>query len=238
LIEKPYDKLALIYNGVMEHVDYEQWARYIKIIAENYIDRNAQILELAAGNCNLANLLIKEFPNIIVSDISLPMLKSSTSTLFPKFVCDMKLLPFKNQFSFIYSTFDSINYLLSKKAILQLFNQIKIALKQDGIFTFDVSMENNSLGDKEFSDGGNISCYTFTRKSKYYKGKKLHQNIFYISDGNGLSVKEVHYQKIYEFDTYFYLAEKAGLAVLKCYDGFTFESGNRDSSRLQFIIKK
>jgi hypothetical protein len=49
---------------------------------------------------------------------------------------------------------------------------------------------------------------------------------------------EVHRQKIFTFETYFELLELAGLTVKNCYDAFSFEEGNADSERVQFITKK
>ena len=56
----------------------------------------------------------------------------------------MKEIPFKSKFDLIFSSFDSINYLLSKQKVLQHFKQVKNILSDDGIFSFDTALESNS----------------------------------------------------------------------------------------------
>lgn len=234
--DKPYSKLALIYDGVMEHVNYARWADYILKISDKYISGNASVLELAAGNCRIADIIHRKYNNIIASDISFDMLNSSANDSVLKVCCDMLKLPFINKFDFIYSTFDSVNYLTSKRDLNKLFNQINSVISDEGIFTFDVSMERNSLSDEEFNIfNGKFNGYSYRRVSRFNKFSKIHKNIFYITDVNGVTVKEVHKQKIYDFKTYFEVIENAGLRVLRCLDCFSFNTGSPDSERLQFI---
>ena len=62
--------------------------------------------------------------------------------------------------------------------------------------------------------------------------------IFYIYDKSGEQCKEVHKKKIYSFETFFNLIDKAGLVVKECYDGFTFNDGSPKSERVQFVVGK
>ena len=74
--------------------------------------------------------------------------------------------------------------------------------------------------------------------SKYNKLSRIHYNNFYIWNESGVNFKEVHKEKIYPINTYFKLAEKAGLHVESCYDCFTFKDGNQKSERAQFVMRK
>ena len=57
--EKIYRSLPLIYNHLMRKIRYDYWADYIFRLTSKYITKNASVLELAAGNCRLADYLIK-----------------------------------------------------------------------------------------------------------------------------------------------------------------------------------
>ena len=116
-----YQSLPLIYNHLMRRIRYDYWADYLFHLTSKYIPRESSVLELAAGNCKLAKFLIKKYPDLIVSDFSVEMLGSSDNKAIHKVCCDMLSLPFKRHFNLIYITFDSINYLLTKKKILRLF---------------------------------------------------------------------------------------------------------------------
>ncbi|MCE7856641.1 MAG: ATP-binding cassette domain-containing protein [Ignavibacteria bacterium CHB3] len=59
----------------------------------------------------------------------------------------------------------------------------------------------------------------------------MHSNHFYITDEFGNEFHEVHKEKIYKIDTFFKLADKAGLSIDACYDCFTFDDVKRKSLR-------
>jgi SAM-dependent methyltransferase len=236
---KAYKNVSFIYEELMKDVNYKEWAKYIQNISSEFVGKDSKVLDLGAGNCKIANLLSKEFPDIIATDISLPMLKSDTNNVVNKVCCDMTSLPISTKFDLIFSSFDSVNYLMSKNKLLALFKQVSFLLEDNGIFTFDVSLEKNSLEFlQDHSVEGSTGGYSFKRVSKFFKRRKVHKNIFYITDADNIVVKEVHEQKIYDFETYFDLIFKAGLYVVDCFETFTFKIGKADSDRIQFILKK
>ena len=236
---KAYKNVSFIYEELMKDVNYQEWANYILNISSEFTGKDSKVLDLGAGNCKIANLFSKEFSNIIATDISLPMLKSDTDNVVSKVCCDMTSLPFDTKYGLIFSTFDSVNYLMSKKKLLALFKQVSFLLEDNGIFTFDVSLEKNSLEFlQDHAVEGSTSGYSFKRVSKFFKSRKVHKNIFYIRGADNIVVKEVHEQKIYDFETYFDLIFKAGLYVVDCFETFTFKIGNAGSDRIQFILKK
>ncbi len=222
----------------MEDVDYKSWAEYLLTIYEDYFDNIGSSLELGGGNCLLAKELKKSGLEIITSDLSLPMLRQNECKGLKNICCDMTRLPFNSKFNFIFSAFDSINYLLTEKELSKLFNEVERILSKDGIFTFDVSLENNSLYNLEhLNRKGNISGFEYVQTSKYSESERIHTNEFEISVGDEI-FKEVHKQKIYSFETYFDVIEKSPLFVSECFNAFTFEDASADSLRAQFILKK
>lgn len=223
----------------MKKLDYESWSNYIIEIADIYIEKSAIVLELGAGTCKIADYISKRYKNYVATDISLQMLKSSKSNSIKKVCCDMRSLPFKNKFNFIFSNFDCVNYLLKQKHLAQLFAEVFYLLKRDGIFTFDISLENNSLN---FQSGksveGNYNGYSFRRVSQYNKLSRMHTNKFFISDKQGKYFTETHKEKIYSLETFFKLADKSGLKVEACYNCFTFNDIKQKSERAQFVMRK
>ncbi|MEJ2505870.1 MAG: hypothetical protein P8Y81_06370, partial [Ignavibacteriaceae bacterium] len=89
---KPYEFVSIIYDELMKDVDYEDWAKYIIKIASRFIKKDKpEMLELASGNCKLSSILSKNYPSILVSDLSLFMLKKNKENSLPKVCCDMTL---------------------------------------------------------------------------------------------------------------------------------------------------
>jgi hypothetical protein len=132
-----------------------------------------------------------------------------------------------------------VNYVLKQKSLKNLFIEVDYLLSKDGIFTFDVSLEKNSLN---FTIGksteGQYNGFSYKLVSKYNKLSRIHYNNFYIWNESGIKFKEVHKEKIYPINTYFKLAEKAGLHIVACYDCFTFKDINQKSERAQFVMRK
>jgi hypothetical protein len=236
---KPYEKVSIIFDTLMKKLDYESWSNYILEIANEYIHDDAKVLELGAGNCKIAKFISMQYHNYVATDISISMLKSSNENNLKKVCCDMTQLPLKAKYDFIFSNFDGVNYILKQKSLLRLFNEVFGLLKRNAVFTFDVSLETNSLNFViSKSVEGRSNGYSFKRVSQYNKRNRIHSNHFYIRDKFGIEYKEVHREKIYKIDTFFRLAEKAGLHIEGCYDCFTFNNLKPNSERAQFIMRK
>jgi SAM-dependent methyltransferase len=233
-----YSRLSEIYNHVMKRVRYDRWSEYLYLLTREYIPENPKVLEIAAGNCSFLELFSAYYPDVIATDLSLMMLKKSRYK-GKKVCCDMRFLPFKSEFDFIFSTFDSLNYLTSKEKLLQMFREVRNIMSDDGIFTFDVSMESNSIKHTEEPvRKGKVNGFSYIHKSEYNKAARIHKNTFAITDKHGNKTIEIHRQKIYSFETYFEIIPKSGLYVADCYNAFAFTRGTPKSDRLQFILKK
>jgi len=238
-LNKNYQSLTLIYSHLMRNIRYDYWADYIYDISSKYVNRKAKALELGAGNGRLAFFMKKYFKDLVISDLSHFMLADSKNNKLKRVCCDMVSLPFKVNFDLIYSAFDSVNYLLTTKRMTKLFSEIKNYLTNDGIFTFDVSLERNSIHhfNKPLIEG-KVKNITYEHESRYTKKNRIHKNSFKINLPDGTILKETHRQKIYHFEDYFKLFEKEGLFVVDCLDAFSFNDGKPTSNRVQFILKK
>jgi SAM-dependent methyltransferase len=195
-------------------------------------------LELAGGMCDLAGYLINYFDHYVVSYFSLDMLCKGGNEFFDKVCCDMTSLPFRTKFDFIFSTFDSVNYLMYEKDLLKLFSEVSQVISDNGIFTFDVSLEKNSYSNvKRLNRKGKYKGIKYIQKSRYDSESYIHTNEFkiFLDDKE---IIEIHKQKIYPFEKYFDLIEACGLFVADCFESFTFEDANNNSERVQFVVKK
>lgn len=234
----PYKVVSMIYDHMMHRLSYSEWANYIIDIKTFYKNDAEKFLEAACGTGKLNLYLEKSFNDIVLLDISKSMLERIPYN--KKRVCaDMTRQPFKSNFDFIYSTFDSINYITDEEEIVKYMGEIRNILSDDGIFTFDASLESNSIKNvKRLNRTNKFKGIEYKQVSKYEKELKLHRNSFRMKLANGEIIEEVHTQKIYDFEFYFDAAERAGLHVLDCFEAFTFEDANDESERIQFIMKK
>ncbi len=238
-LSRNYEKLWIFYDHLMQNVNYDLWAKYILSLVKEFLPPNPKLLELAGGNCKLANLLKINYPDIIVTDLSKEMLNGDNESVLPKVCCDMSSLPFNSKFDLIYSTFDSINYLTSKKKLLNFFCEIRKLMDENSIFTFDASLESNSLKHVKLAEEtGAFKNISYRHKSEYSKRSRIHKNIFHIEVNGNEFFYEAHRQKIYPFDIYFEMLEKAGLYAAACYEAFSYKTAKQGSDRIQFIVKR
>jgi len=221
----------------MRDIDYSTWADYILDILDLYPVTFAQALEVGAGNCQISEYLNGQFKNYYVSDLSKDMLKMNEVQV-NKVVCDMSYLPFKREFDVIFSIFDSVNYLMTDEIFIKFLKECKNLLSEDGIITFDVSLEKNSIKHlKSLNRKGKYNGIKFKQTSLYDKKNKIHKNIMNIEVQEKTYI-ETHKQRIYEFEEYFIFAEEARLRVIDCFDCFTFDDAKRNSERVQFVMGK
>jgi SAM-dependent methyltransferase len=233
-----YSALAKIYGHLMRSIDYKDWAEYLLEIAAGLGAEKYRALELAAGSGELSRLLSNKFSDYVATDYSINMLKLINAPV--KIVCcDMTSLPFKNKYNFIFSTFDSINYLLNKDKLKKLFAEVERCLDTPGIFTFDVSLEPNSVKHAKYLNRkGKVGKIRYIQKSYYDREEKIHYNNFEIIMEDGTKYYEEHRQRIYAIEEYLEAIDESGLYVENCFDAFTFDDVRNDSERAQFILKK
>lgn len=232
-----YKFVSRIYDYINRKIDYDIWAVYLVEICSERININSKILELGAGTSKLAKAFQRKYKFYYPTDLSKEMLLENK--LNNQIVCSMLNLPFNKKFDIVISAFDSVNYLLRKKDLSELFCQVKKILKDDGIFLFDVSLEANSyVHTSKPIRKGNTGELKFIQKSSFNSKNRIHTNEFIINDKNGNKFKEIHKEKIYPFFDYFPIIEKAGLYVEYCFEAFTFENARENSERAQFVVKK
>lgn len=237
--DKDYSIVAQIYAHLMRSINYKMWAKYIYELSKINKKKNISVLELAGGSGQLASFLIKKFKNYFLCDLSLPMLLLSEKKYPARINCDIRSLPFKNKFDFIFSTFDSVNYLLTKKAFVDMLESVESCLDENGVFTFDVSLETNSINNVKYLNRvGEYKGMKYEQISSYNRKTRIHQNRFVITTDDGKVHKENHMQRAFPFDDIFDMISKTNLYVYSCYEAFGFCNASSKSERAQFVLKK
>lgn len=229
----------MIYDHLMSRIDYSGWSEYLYDLYESFGVEEKLPLELASGSGKLSRKLLSHFSKIVCSDLNLKMLKINGNKNLLKVNCDMRRLPFKREFGFIYCTFDSFNYLINREDVSLVLKQIGSLLKSEGLFTFDVSLEANSIKNIGILNrSGEYKGIKYTQTSNYNTDSRYHSNIFKLIFPDGSKKYESHTQKIYAFNEYFDIIDNLELYVSECFEFFTFKDANPDCERVQFILRK
>lgn len=199
-----YSIFAQHYDSYMAHVDYKLWVRRIKTwFGESTPIKLSRILELACGTANISTHFVSEGYEVEASDGSGAMLEiADLKPQKPKLSYHNLLDPIQGKdYDLILCLFDSINYLLHSEHISALLNHACQALKQDGIFIFDISTVLNSRN--YFSDLVNYTVFQdgyLVHRADYDEEERQQRSrltFFRQVKGCYNLTQETHLQKVY-----------------------------------------
>ncbi|HEX9974446.1 MAG TPA: class I SAM-dependent methyltransferase [bacterium] len=246
IIVSPYSKLAGIYDDVMSHVDYKQWARYIQKVIMKWCPEATKILDISCGTGSLLAKFDSNRYRLFGFDLSFNMVMEAERKFHPLQIpillwCgNMKSFRLKKNVDVVICLYDSINYLLNFEAWSRCFDCVFDSLNDQGIFIFDICTEKNSLKYfRNYIERKNRNQYQYLRASKYSSETNIHTNRFEIAFSSGSQkYVEIHQQYIFPVKDVLDFISKSKFEYLCAYDGFTFRSAHRNSLRIHFILKK
>lgn len=247
-----YSALALVYDMVMDHVDYEGWADFILHIVELNTDIDdspeTNILELGCGTgLFTAELLAQTHATVVAADGSSNMLEWAEKRLgtaqnrvrFTQF-------DFENgwesqqgvgPFDIVLLLYDCINYIQTPDGLSSLFAGVKANLKSQSVFVFDQSTPANSINNAAFfEDEGEQDGISYSRKSSFDAGNRVHTTQFEIETPDGV-FHEQHVQKAWTKPEIERALDAAGLKVVSAYDGFSLDEAMDESERIHWVVQ-
>lgn len=259
---KSYSKLAGLYDGFMNDVDYEAWAQYVSRLicrafnmAENAaFSRPPRILECGCGTGNITVPLSRLGFDITATDISDDMLavaseKARKAGLKLPFVrMDMTALSFHRPIDGVIACCDCVNYLTDEADAESFFRAAYALLKPGGALIFDISSKyklESILSNNAFTDCNDYAAYfwqnNYDRETRLIEMKlEFFTKTEELRDGESLYKRtaETHIQRAHSEAELTSLLEKTGFSRIERFAGFTFEPPQPDSERIQFLAVK
>ena len=175
-IYSEYDGFAWFYN---RHWG-EEFSRPVLAIFDSilfpHLPAGAHILDLCCGTGQLAAGLIARGYRITGIDGSQAMLELARLNApdAQLVLADARAFELHDTFDAVVSTFDSLNHVLSLEELTEVFRRVHAALHSDGIFVFDLNME------EEFETGSRESGFDIVEedhacmvRSRYDPREKL-----------------------------------------------------------------
>lgn len=241
----PYSALAVGYDLVMEHVDYDVWAAYIHQLLQRHGHGVDSILELGCGTGSLALELQPRGPyRYLGTDRSPQMvrvaeIKADEAEAPLSFaVSDFTDFTVDTPVDAVLLLYDGLNYLLEKKQIRALMDNVYQALRPDGVFCFDQSTPANSVENHDdFEDEGEADGFAYVRWSQYDSDERLHTTTFELNI-RGQQFVEHHVQRAYTLAEIRALIEDSGLEEVAVYDNFSTTPATSDSQRLHWVARR
>ena len=243
----PYTRLALIYDFIMNHVNYFRWADFIDSLCESVSPKPQSILDISCGTGSFILQMKKRGYQTFGCDYSSDMVriagkKAGNMNHDTFFWCaDMCHLGTCRTFDVVVSLYDSMNYLMSEQQWKCCFDAVYRALRPGGAYIFDISTISNSqhyfdhFVQKEKNDQ-----ISYVRRSTFYSNARIQENLFEISfqEVPDITFVEKHRQRIRSMDEVKALLKSTSFHVEGIFDGFSFRPGNEESERIHYFLVK
>ena len=240
----PYVALAPIYEHVMRHVNYRQWAHYIDNVIKKLDIKPNKVLDIGCGTGNFIHEMSLLGYQTEGCDPSGEMLQiartNNPGTFFRKDELPRLSQIAENSFQLVTCMYDTMNYLTSLNTFAEALNRIYQLLQPGGYFIFDVVSEkfcqmyfHHALEEEVVNEN-----YAYSRKSFFKKVTSQQYNHFTIYTPQGI-FEEEHVQKIYPY------ARIKNMINLKtpfhfevAYEDYSFYNAEKNSDRIHFILKR
>jgi len=240
----PYVALAPIYEHVMRHVNYRQWAHYIDSVIKKLDIKPKKLLDIGCGTGNFIHEMSLIGYQIDGCDPSEEMLKiarvNNPATLFWKDELPRLSHTAENSFHLVTCMYDTMNYLKSLDIFADALDRVYQLLQPGGYFIFDMvskkfcQMYFHHADEEEVVDRN----YAYSRKSYFNKSNSEQFNHFTIYTPQGI-FEEEHVQKIYPFVRIKNMIRlKTPFHFESAYEDFSFYEAGKNSDRFHFILKR
>lgn len=244
-----YGAFASVYDILMDNVNYEAWADYLKERLKEYGIFDGLVLELGCGTGTMTELLSEAGYDMIGVDNSGEMLAEAMEKRVESGHDILYLLQDMQEFELygtvraIISVCDSMNYVTEEEELLKVFKLANNYLDPGGILIFDMNTVykyEEILGDRTIAENREDCSFIWENSYDPETGINVYELALFLSREDGLYEKEeeVHYQRAYPQECVTELLEKAGLEVLAVYDAYTLEAPRMDSERLTFVARE
>lgn len=240
----PYTILAQVYDGMMSHVKYKRWAKYIHAILKKEKFGGVGLLDIGCGTGEFLNQMSKYGYELSGCDASIDMLNIARKKLI-ELNMQVAALPLlmeipENRYDIAVCLYDTINYIFDKSDLTESFKSIYRKLKAPGIFIFDVVTRSyceqffQNYTEKEVVRD-NIA---YSRNSHFDALNSVQTNYIQIFTPDGI-FEEVHKQKIYKLQLIRdLLLQETSFQDVQTLSDFSFRNADENSGRVHFIAKK
>lgn len=243
----PYTALSEIYDIVMSHVNYREWAHYIDELIDHIGLEIRTIMDISCGTGSFAFELERLDYDVRGCDYSSEMVSKAVlkarqkKSNIPFWNADMCYTSWCQPVQAVVSLYDSMNYLLKEHLWHECLSQIYSSLPHNGLFIFDVStISNSQFYFNDYVQRERTDEMSYVRQSIFHRKSKIQENNFEIQlvSHPGIVYHEKHRQRIHDLQTLQRWIGQTCFKVIGIYEGFTLCPGTEKSERVHFVLLK
>jgi SAM-dependent methyltransferase len=236
----PYSRLAPVYDHLMAHVEYEEWADYIHTVLQKFGNEGCRLLDAGCGSGKHMRRLRDHGYDVFGFDGSLDMVRlSAEKRAGHLWQGDLRGVAANHSFDAILCLYDTIHY-LKEAELPEFFRQCHQALKSNGLLIFDAVTESflrEYWGD--YTEWDEHDGWAISRRSWYDREERCQHTVIDLEDqASGEKFTEHHRQWSAPMSKLRRMGAECGFDVLAIFDSCTFDPGDENSDRNHFILKR
>ena len=244
-----YNSFAWVYDTFMDNIPYDQWTEYLTGLLREYGISEGLLLDMGCGTGNVTERLAACGYDMIGIDNSEEMLMEARNKVAESgadilyLLQDMRSFELYGTVAAVVSICDSMNYILEKSDLKEVFRLVNNYLDPGGIFIFDFNTPYKYqyiMGDQVIAENRDECSFIWENGFDEDAQVNIYDLTIFIQEEGSLfrRYQETHYQKAWSANDFIQAAEQAGMKVLAVYDAFTHDAPRADSERLYMIVQE
>ena len=244
-----YTGFAYVYDTFMDNIPYEEWSEYLIGLLKEYGVEDGLLLDLGCGTGNMTELLARRGYDCIGVDNSEEMLEIAMDKRVESGLDILYLLQDMREFELygtvraVVSICDSMNYILDRDELVEVFKLVNNYLDPNGVFIFDFNTRykyEEILGDRTIAENRDECSFIWDNYFYEEEGVNEYDLSLFIKEEKDLYRKyqETHYQKAYRVQEMIDAVKASGLEFVTAYDAFTHEPPKEDSERVYIVARE
>ena len=244
-----YYSFAWVYDTFMDNIPYDEWTAYLIGLLKEYGVSEGLVLDMGCGTGNVTERLAAAGYDMIGIDNSEEMLMEAREKAMENqygilyLEQDMRSFELYGTVAAVVSICDSMNYILEKEDLKEVFRLVNNYLDPKGVFIFDFNTPykyRELLGDRTIAESRDNCSFIWENTFDEEAEVNIYDLTIFMQEEDDIfrRYQETHYQKAWSVSAFREAAEAAGMKVMAVYDAFTHREPAPDSERLYMIVQE
>lgn len=232
---------AYVYNDKWAYWGEKMWPFLRKAVKQS-VPHASTWLDLCCGSGSLLKFICQEGFSATGIDLSEHQTRYAQHNVPDAHIVqgDIRTLSFAQPFDVVTCMFDSLNYLTLKRDLGRVFDSVRLHLKQNGLFAFDMNTY-EGLEDLWCATTATHDTHsTIIIETSFNKKRALGRCLvtgFLKEDNLYRRFQEEHIERGYKAHEIEQLIKKAGFTFKK-YDASTFSNPKQRSAKLLYLCRQ
>jgi predicted TPR repeat methyltransferase len=243
-----YESFAGVYDMYMDNVPYDRWMEQIISILGRFGITDGLVADLGCGTGKMTRALAAAGFDMIGIDNSYEMLgvaaEQTTENIL--YLCqDMRSFELYGTVAAVVSVCDSMNYILDKTDLKQVFSLVNNYLDPEGVFVFDMNTRykyEQILGENTFAENRPEGSFIWENTYDASTGINAYELTLYIRQEDSEELyerfEEEHFQRAYGLSEIRECLRDAGMVFLNALDADTMGELTDTTERMYIIARE